>query len=92
MEIAPYDHYRAGPEAPIPAGVYRVVGRPGDSVTLLLVADEDGHRRATGRIETVETETVGSLGPAENPDRGFDPANLLEGIVLQFKALYWKLR
>ncbi|WP_299268287.1 hypothetical protein [Halorientalis sp.] len=92
MGIAPYDHYHAGPDAPIPPGVYRVVGHTDAAVTLLLVAEETGSRRATGRIETVDRETVDSLEPAANPDSGFDPSNVLEGVLLQFKMLYRKLR
>ncbi|RXK49160.1 hypothetical protein [Halorientalis pallida] len=92
MSVAPYDHYRVGSDAPVPAGVYRVVGLPDGSVTLLLVADENGHRRATGWIETVDRDVVDTFEPAENPDSGFDPRNLVEGIVLQFKLLYWKVR
>lgn len=68
--VSVYDHLRAGPDDPIPAGVYRVVGADGDGATLLAVADGDGRRGNTGRIERVDAATVDALAPAGNPDTG----------------------
>lgn len=68
---AMYDHYRADAEDPIPAGTYRVVGRP-DRVTLLHVVDREGRRTHRGQLERVDRETLADLTPVEGPEDGKD--------------------
>lgn len=65
---SPYDHYRPTDDTTTP-GVYRVVGLPGDDVTLLRVADESGRRVHTGRVERhPRTAFPASFERASNPD------------------------
>jgi hypothetical protein len=88
----PYDHFRAGTGAPVPEGVYRVVGHDGESVTLLRLTNASGGRTNTGEVERVE---VGALAdafePAENPDSGFSPFDLLDPFSAMFSALRYRL-
>lgn len=65
---APYDHYRPTDDVTDP-GVYRVVGRPDGEVTLLRVADAEGNRVHSGRVERhPETAFPASFERADNPD------------------------
>ena len=91
-EPEPYDHYRAGPDAPIPAGVYRVVGLPNGTVTLLRVGDADGRRRVTGRIESVDRDTLATMDPADDPDSGVGLRDLIDPLVAPCRLLYWNVR
>jgi hypothetical protein len=88
--ITPYDHVRAGEEAPVAPGVYRVVGT-GDPVALLRLTDADGQRANTGDVVTVPQEVYHtSFDPADNPDDGFSPTDLLDPLVAQATAIpYW---
>lgn len=63
------DHYRAGEDAPVEPGVYRVVGAGDDAVTLLRVA-EDGSRVHGGVVVQVARDDLDALEPASNPDAG----------------------
>ena len=72
----PYDHVRAGEDAPIPTGTYRVVGT-GEEVVLLRVGDGTGRRETTGETVRVDRATYGTFEAAENPDAGFSPGNLV---------------
>jgi len=68
---APYDHFRTTERADVASGVYRVVGTPGEDVTLLRVTDADGLRQHTGHVERVSVETLAeAFEPAENPGNG----------------------
>jgi hypothetical protein len=68
----PYDHFRAGEDGPVPAGVYRVVGSGEGTVALLCLTDETGRRVSTGTVEHVEKEVFETaFEPASNPDAGF---------------------
>lgn len=62
----PYDHVRAT-DAPVPDGVYRVVGVD-DGVTLLRVGDASGQRVHDGRVFTVSRAEYSSFPEAANPD------------------------
>jgi len=90
MTVHPYDHVRAGPDGPVPEGVYRVVGTGGDGVTLLQVADERGRRVHSGPVERVERETLAALDPAENPDDGVSLSAVLDPVAAYVTALrHW---
>lgn len=90
---APYQHFRATADADVRAGVYRVVGTPDDSVTLLRVTDETGTRRYTGEVVQVSTETLSvAFEPAENPDAGFGVWDILDRVIMNVKAVYWFVR
>jgi len=60
-------HYRAGVDAPVPAGVYRVVGLDAGRVALLRVADGAGNRVHTGVVEHVDADALVALDPADAP-------------------------
>ena len=65
---SPFEHFRPTDGAADP-GVYRVVGRPGDEVTLLRVADEDGRRVHTGEVvRHPVVDFPASFERASNPD------------------------
>jgi hypothetical protein len=66
--VAAYDHLRADADAPVPAGVYRVVGT-GDPVALLRVV-EDGRRVRSGVVVHLDRADLAALEPAGNPDAG----------------------
>ncbi len=92
----PYDHYRPV-DADYPEGVYRVVGTAGngggdDTVRLLEVSDADGRRVNTGRVLAVPREDLGGFEPAENPDAGFRPMQVVDGMVEEFRMLLDWLR
>ena len=88
--IEVYDHFVAGEEAPVEAGVYRVVGTR-ESVVLVRIADADGRRRNTGSVVSVSWETIGdAFEPAPNPDDGFALRDLLAPLTTFPTALlYW---
>jgi len=76
---APYDHYRPPDASEIPDGVYRVVGRPDDAVTLLAVADADGRRVHAGRLVRVPAVRVAAdFAPAPTPDAGLDVGGIVD--------------
>ncbi len=91
MSVDIHDHFRAGPDAPTPAGVYRVVGTDAGTVTLLRVADGAGRREHSGTVEHVDRETLAeAFERAENPDAGFSPSALLAPFTTLPKALrHW---
>jgi hypothetical protein len=74
-------------------GVYRVVGREGEEVSLLYVADEAGHRTHTGRVDTYSERAVDErFVPAENPDDGSRLPRALAGVgvgLLVVAGLSW---
>jgi hypothetical protein len=88
--IEVYDHVRAGEDAPVEAGIYRVVGT-GESVVLVRLTDADGRRRNTGSVVAVSRETLRSaFEPAPNPDDGFALRKVLAPLTTFPKALlYW---
>jgi hypothetical protein len=92
---SPYDHYRPV-DADYPDGVYRVVGTggPGEDgeVRLLEVADADGRRVTTGRVLSVPREDLAGFEPAENPDAGFRPWQVVDGFVEELRMLVDWLR
>jgi hypothetical protein len=80
-DVAPYDHYRPPDASEVPDGVYRVVGRSGDEVTLLAVADADGRRVHAGRLLRVPAARVAAeFDPAPNPDAGLDLGGLVDWV------------
>lgn len=83
-----YDHFKAG-EAEIPAGVYRVIGRNEENVTLLRVGDSDERRVHTGEVVTVDLATFDDLTPCQNPD-GNRPFGKM--LMSKFEGGYWSLR
>lgn len=86
----PYDHYSPA-DADYHDGVYRVVGTGGDGgdgeLRLLEVADADGRRVTTGRVLTVPREDLAGFEPAENPDAGFRPLQVVDGFVEELRML-----
>jgi len=84
----PYDHLRST-DPDDDDSVYRVVGTPGDRVTLLRVSDGDGRRANTGEVVTVPTDALDSFESAPNPDGN-------RSIVARLRAAagagYWALR
>lgn len=91
-DVTTGDHYRAGPDADLQPGVYRVVGVGDGEVTLLRVTDADGRRAHTGEVASVPAGAVGdALRPADDPDAGFHPVRAvvgaLEGMVWEVRAL-----
>ena len=92
---SPYDHYRPV-DADYPEGVYRVVGTGGNDeageVRLLEVADTDGRRVTTGRVLAVAREDLAGFEPAENPDAGFRPMQVVDGFVEELRMLVDWLR
>ncbi len=92
---SPYDHYRPV-DADYPDAVYRVVGTGVDeddgTVRLLEVADADGRRVTTGRLVAVPREDLAGFEPAENPDSGFRPMQVVDGLVEELRLLRDRLR
>lgn len=70
-------------------GIYRVVGTPNGTVTLLRVADADGRRVSSGELVTVTADELDGFAPAENPD-GNRPLETV--IALKLKLIYWSGR
>lgn len=84
-EPRPYDHYRpAGTD--YAGGVYRVVGT-GDPVALVLVADAGGNRINPGTVVRVSADRLGGFEPAENPDEGFRPGQILDGLIEEVRMV-----
>jgi len=81
----PYDHYRpAG--ADYPDDVYRVVGT-GDPVVLVVVADADGNRINSGTVVRVSADELDGFEPAENPDQGLRPGQLVGGLIEELRMI-----
>lgn len=88
---SPYDHYRPV-DADYPEGVYRVVGTGRNdggehTVRLLEVADAGGRRVNTGRVVAVSREDLAGFEPAENPDSGFRPMQVVDGFLEELRML-----
>ncbi|MFB6192017.1 MAG: hypothetical protein ABEI11_01710 [Haloarculaceae archaeon] len=60
-------HYRADEDAPVPAGVYRLVGLEEGEAALLRVADAEGNRAHTGVVEHVDADGLAALEPTGAP-------------------------
>jgi hypothetical protein len=92
---SPYDHYRPV-DADYTEAVYRVVGTGVDEgdgmVRLLEVADADGRRVTTGRLVVVPREDLAGFEPAENPDSGFRPLQVVDGLLEEIRMLRDRLR
>jgi hypothetical protein len=84
----PYTHYRAPADGPVEPGIYRVVGRDDDSVTLLRVADSDGRRAVTGEVTAVDRSRLGEFESADDPDRGFRPWEIVDGFVQELRMVW----
>lgn len=84
------DHYRIGggdTGADLPAGVYRVVGTPGEDVTLLRVGDADGRRVHTGAVHRVAAAELAAAESAAPPKDGI--GTMLSAVAT---AAYWSSR
>lgn len=88
-DLAVYDHVRPADDAPVEAGVYRVVGTSDEGVALLRVTDADGRRRHTGEVVTVERDARAGFEAAENPDEN---RSLAAAVRSQVQGLWWTLR
>jgi hypothetical protein len=88
-EPQPYDHVLAGEDAPVPGGIYRVVGT-GDEIALLRVGDADGRRETTGAVVQVSRSTYAEFETAPNPDSGVSVGQLLPPLRTWASAVrYW---
>lgn len=89
------DHLRPV-DADLPAGAYRVVGTPGDDVTLLRVGDAEGRRVHTGDVRRAPRDRLDGFEPAENPDRNRSVAaatvSRLEGFVWEGRMIGQAMR
>ena len=90
----PGDHYRANGDGPVRTGDYRVVGRDADAVTLLHVGDDEGHRRHTGRVESVDRDGLEDLETTEAPQSGAlaGAAGVAEALWLSVRMVPGNLR
>jgi hypothetical protein len=88
MEVSQYDHLHPGGDD-YEAGIYRVVGREEQSVTLLRVGDEEGRRVNTGRVVAVDRDRLDSFESAENPDGN---RSLTGQLGSGLSGAYWSLR
>lgn len=83
-----YDHVRPT-TSDHPAGVYRVVGTSGETVTMLRVGDAEGRRVSTGELVTVAEGELDGFEQAANPDGNRPLGTTLER---QVEMVYWSLR
>ncbi|SFR85562.1 hypothetical protein SAMN05216559_0107 [Halomicrobium zhouii] len=92
-DVAVSDHFRLSGDGPVdadlPPGVYRVVGTPEDSVTVLRVVDADGRRVHTGQIHRVPRTDLDRFEPATNPDEN---RSLAAAVAGQLDGLAWQGR
>lgn len=79
-DVSVSDHVRPRDDDGHPEGVYRVVGRSADAVTLLRVADPDGTRRHTGELVTVPTAGLDDFVVAAPPERERTPLAVLASV------------
>jgi hypothetical protein len=86
VDPEPGAHLRSDGD-PVPAGVYRVVGRNEASVTLLEVGDEAGSRVHTGRVERVARGALPELEPTDPPATGFDIAGVVDAVYFSVRAI-----
>lgn len=86
--VSVYDHLRLT-DTDYRDGIYRVVGRTEDTVTMLRVGTKTGRRVNTGKLVTVPTTELDQFEPASNPD-GNRP--LREQIPLTVAWGYWSIR
>lgn len=82
-----YEHYRPT-DAAYPDGIYRVVGASDGRVTLLRVADADGHRANTGELVTVDADDLDGFTPAGNPDGN---RSLADSVVSAVRTVPWSV-
>ncbi len=82
------DHLRPA-DADLPAGAYRVVGTPGDDVTLLRVGDADGRRVHTGEVRRVPRGRLDGFEPAENPDGN---RSIASAAAARLEGFAWEIR
>ncbi|WP_267639545.1 hypothetical protein [Haloarchaeobius amylolyticus] len=81
------EHYRPPPDSDHPAGVYRVVGRADDRVTLLRVGDAAENRAVTGEVVHVSHEALARFESVREPRTG------LAGFVRNVgQGLVWSVR
>ena len=83
-----YEHFKPM-DVDVSDGVYRVVGRDEEAVTLLRVADADERRTHTGEVVTVPIDEFTGFTPAENPD-GNRPVG--EILTSNLERGYWSIR
>jgi hypothetical protein len=79
-DVSVSDHVQSRSDDDYPEGVYRVVGRSADAVTLLRVADPDGTRRHTGELVTVPTADLDDFVVADSPERERTPLGVLVSV------------
>lgn len=84
----PYDHLKPV-DIDVPDGIYRVVGRDEETVTLLRVADEDKQRVHTGEVLSVDHAEFDGFAPTENPDGNRPPRDVL---TAKLEMGYWSIR
>lgn len=84
----PYDHLKPV-DIDVPDGIYRVVGRDEETVTLLRVADGDKRRVHTGEVLSVDLDEFDGFAPTENPDGNRPPRDVL---TAKLEMGYWSIR
>jgi hypothetical protein len=85
---AVYDHLRPN-EADVDPGVYRVVGTPDETVTLLRVGDANGRRVNTGAVVQIDRAALAGFEPADNPDGNRSASENVGGFLSDFG---WQIR
>ena len=90
-DLSMYDHVRPadGASVAVDSGVYRIVGLPDDSVTLLRVGDADGRRVNSGEVRQLDAAALQEFEETDNPDGN---RSLGATVVGQLGAVYWMLR
>ncbi|WP_276273171.1 hypothetical protein [Haloarcula litorea] len=68
------------------AGIYRVVGTPDDSVTLLRVSDADGRRAHTGDLVAVPATDLDRFAAADEPAATVSLAGAARNVYWSFRA------
>jgi hypothetical protein len=72
-----------------PDGVYRVVGRTDEAVTLLRITDGDGRRAHTGQVTRVDRDALDGFEPVADPDPARPPAVAIRSALT---TAYWSIR
>ncbi|NHN40863.1 hypothetical protein G9C85_04340 [Halorubellus sp. JP-L1] len=85
--VAVGDFVEAPADATVQAGVYRVVGTPGDALVCLRVTDENGRRTHTGDLVRVGADAASDLVPASAPRR-----TVVGFLKNQIEGPYWMVR
>lgn len=85
-DVAVGDFLEADANAPVTAGVYRVVGTPENALVCLRVT-ENGRRASTGEVVRVDASDASAL------DSASEPRTTVTGFLKnQLEGPYWMVR